>query len=360
MDFFDNDNVSDDNKSDASFNILTGVRDALTIALGQQPPTYEKSLRHLKDIDESIYSAIVKHLPGKNQSDTVRRFIDLGKALQQNPVDLLDEEINKYKSALELADGSPSTLNLHIAQLYNAKEYFKERSLTEQKLLEHDFYISTRTKLKEIYTSAGRKDYKLPNGNHLRIYLAHPDKIEHVLGADLVYEQYDFSRNLVRFAHLQYKTWDDKSIRLSERDIQQLKRLENNNCSSNTCKKPSSYASSHEYRFPYCSAFLRPTSKLLKSSTKMKSTGLHIPLCKFINLCSPQGGTIKKNAFIESAISHTIFDESFNNYHIGSGWMPIGDLDIYYSRRNLNDLASNVRIHAQEVLHIEDELEDIF
>lgn len=358
MEYFNDDTVSEEEKSNSSFNILTATRDALSMALGQQPPTYEKALRHLKDLDEDIYSSIVKHIPGKNQSDTVRRFIELGQALETDPVELIQEEILKYENAVDNADGKSGSLKVHIAQLNSAKEYFKERNLTEHKLLEHDFYISSRTKLTEIYSHASRKDYKLPNGNHFRMYLAHPDKIEHVLGADMIYEQYDLSRNLVRFAHLQYKTWDDKSIRLSERDVNQLKRLESNNCSSGLCKEPTLFASINKYRYPYCSAFLRPTSKILKSSTKMKSTGLHIPLCNVIGLCNPTGGTIKKDAISESAIKQTIFDESFNNYHLGSGWMPIGDLEDYYNKRNLLDLASNVRIHVQEILHLEDD--DIF
>jgi len=360
MDYFNDEQYSDEQKSESSFNILSGVRDALSMAIGQQPPTYEQTLKHIKDINNEIYNAIVKHLPGKNPSELVTRFIEKANAFGTNPTELINKEITDYEGAVELADGKSGNLKAYIAQLYVAREYFKERNLTEQKLLEHDFYISARTKLKEVYSGAGRKDYKLPNGNHFRIYLAHPEKIEHVLGADLLYEQYDLARNLVRFAHLQYKTWDDKSIRLSERDVAQLKRLELHNCTSGLCKEPTAYASVNKYRYPYCSAFLRPTSKILRTSQKMKSTGQHIPLCNIINLCSPKGGTIKKDSFIDSAISHNIFDESFNNYHLGSGWMPIGDMEEYYTKRNLFDLASNVRIYAQEVLHIDDELEDLF
>jgi len=68
---------SDEQKSASSFNILSGVRDAISIAMGQQPPTYEKALKHIKDIDSEIYNAIIKHLPGKNPSDLVTRFIDI-------------------------------------------------------------------------------------------------------------------------------------------------------------------------------------------------------------------------------------------------------------------------------------------
>lgn len=354
MEYFESNDFTNEEKLDTSFNVLSAVRDALTLALKQRPPTYEKALRYVEDIDPSLHSEIVKHIPGKNESELVKRFKAEGKALSKDPQVIINEEIDRFKTAVESSTEESHSLKKYIGQLRTALQHFKTRELTEHMLLNHDFYIASRTKLKEVYNNANRKDYLLPNGNHFRIYLAHPDKIEQTLGADLIYEQYDLKLGLARFAHLQYKTWNDKAIYLTDRDKRQLQRLHSNLCDAKYCQTPTSYKSSNDYRFPYCSAFLRPTSKLIGTNSKMRSTGEHIPLCKILNL-NNAGVTLKRDILDEFSIGHAIFEESFNKYHIGSGWMPIGELEEFYKKRKLDELSDNVRILAQEVIHEDDD-----
>lgn len=357
MDYFDQENFTKEDKLETSFSIVTGVRDALTLALKQQPPTYETSLRYIEDIDPDLYNQVIKYLPEKNESELVTRFKAKGKAVGRDPQVLINEEIEDFTAAIKSSLEDSGPLKKYVSQLRTALQYFKTRELTEHALLNHDFFIVERTDFKEVYSNANRKDYQLPNGNHFRLYLAHPDKIEQTLGADLIYEQYDLKLGLARFAHLQYKTWNGKAIYLTDRDKGQLSRMHSNLCDMSYCKMPSAYQSSNDYRFPYCSAFLRPTSKLIETSTKMRSTGDHIPLCKILALNST-GTTLKKTLLNEYSISHSIFEESFNKYHIGSGWMPIGELEEFYEKRKLHELSDNVRILAQEIIHDEDE--DIF
>lgn len=356
MEYFDSDNFSKDQKLETAFNIVAGVRDAFTLAMKQQPPPYEHALKYIEDIDPALYTELVKHLPGKNESEMVTRFKALAKAKSENPEDLINEEIDEYKAAISSSYEDTAPLKKHLSALRTALEFFKTRELTEHKLLNHDFYISSRNNMKEVpfIGNVNKKDYELLNGNHFRIYLAHPDKIEHVLGADLIYEQYDLKLGLARFAHLQYKTWNGKSLYLTERDEKQLQRLHDNLCGSNCCDVPKVYESSNDYRFPYCSAFLRPTSKLLNLQSKMRSTGDHIPLCKVLKV-KASNNILKKDLLAEYAISHNIFEEAFNKYHIGSGWMPIGELEEFYKKRKLDELSDNVRILAQEILHEDDD-----
>lgn len=91
-------------------------------------------------------------------------------------------------------------------QLNKALKSFQIRNLSEHEILIHDFSIGNRAGFKLIESEFDRKNYRLPNGHILRMYLAHPNKIEQVLGVDVIYEMYDLKLNLVRFAHLQYKT----------------------------------------------------------------------------------------------------------------------------------------------------------
>lgn len=62
-------------------------------------------------------------------------------------------------------------------------------------------------------------DYKIAKDRFLRIRLLHPDKAEHILGADLIYEQYDVDTEKVRIAVLQYKTWENGVLYFSQGSI---------------------------------------------------------------------------------------------------------------------------------------------
>lgn len=361
-DFFENSNISDDEKANASFQIVAAMRDAINLALkGPYMPTYEKSLAYIKDVSPDLYESIIKYLPGKNESELTKRFKEKAEAdpeegttLEDRAVSFIREEIDACDATIHKSMNNKASKG-YKRQLREALKSFQTREYTEHQLLSHDFHIVTRSDFKAIEgVEVDRRDYILPSGKRLRIYLAHPDKIEHVLGVDMIYEAYDMHYKLARFAHLQYKTWKNQTLTFDPRELRQLERLKTHNCTANTCRIPPALASANEYRFPYCSAFVRPTNKIVSKGSRMISMGDHIPLCKLIELKS-SGKELYKYLVQDISISQTVFEEAFSKYHVGSGWMPIGDLEEYYKKRNLSDLESNVRIFAQEIDFKDDE-----
>ena len=361
-DFFDNDNFSDEEKANTAFQIVTAMRDVLNVALKTSyVPTYEKSIAYIKDISPTIYKSIINHLPDKNESDLVKRFKEQAAsevnyenedALNARAVQFIQNEIDICDSTIQSVKDTRAS-KTYKKQLKAALKSFETRTLSEHQLLNHDFYIANSKEFKLIDEEVDRKDYRLPNGKILRMYLAHPNVVEHILGVDVIYECYDLKLNLVRFAHLQYKTWKTMSLSFDERENKQLERMKSNVCSCNHCQVPDAYASTSPYRFPYCSAFVRPTNKILPKGSKMKTMGDHIPLCK-LNELRVNNNNILKSSIQEISLTQNVFEEAFNKFHVGSRWMPIGDLEEFYAKRKLMELAGNVRLIAQEI-----ELDDL-
>ncbi|TCC89109.1 hypothetical protein EZ428_15520 [Pedobacter frigiditerrae] len=364
-DFFENEEFSDEEKANAAFQIVTGMRDVLNVALkSNYVPTYQKAIAYIKDISPAIYDTIIDYLPEKVESDLVKRFKESADAeiefkesenydsiLSSTAISMIQQEIDKCDATIQKNSKSSKDVKANRGykkQLLSALKSFDVRKMNEHELLSHDFYIANRKEFKLIDEEVDRKDYRLPDGKILRLYLAHPNKIEQVLGVDVIYECYDLRLNMVRFAHLQYKTWKTLSLSFDEREKRQLERMYTNTCACNHCEVPSAFASASPYRFPYCAAFLRPTNKIMPKGSKMMTMGDHIPLCK-INELRASTEQILKHSIQEISLTQQGFEEAFNKFHVGSRWMPIGDLEEYYRKRNLTDLSGNVRIIAQEI-----------
>lgn len=369
--YFENEKFSDEEKMNTAFQVVTGMRDVLNIALkSSYIPTYETALAYIEDISPQLYNSIINHLPDKNESDLVRRFreqaeADFGedeelneKMVNAKAVLIILKEIDKCDTTIQKNSITSKDVTANRSfkrQLNKALKSFQTRNLSEHELLNHDFSIENRSGFRLIDSEFDRKDYRLPNGNILRMYLAHPNKIEHVLGVDVIYEVYDLRLQLVRFAQLQYKTWKALTLSFDEREDRQLQRLRNNTCDCNHCEIPKAYASTNPFRFPYCSAFVRPTNKVLAKGSKMKTMGDHVPLCK-LNELRINDNQILKKSIQDISLTQNGFEEGFNKFHVGSRWMPINDLENFYKKRKLTDMVDNIRIIVQEV-EFGDELE---
>lgn len=357
--FFTDENTSEEDRASIAFHTVAAMRDVINLAEKNSfIPTYEKSLAYIKDISPNIYDDIINLLPGKNESEIVKLYkekadglldIEAKSQLNERAIQLILEEIDECDVTIGNTQKNKQTKS-YKKQLKAALIFFETRELVENQLLNHDFFVADRGDFSLIDQGCDRKDYKLSNDKTLRIYLAHMTNIETKLGVDMIYECYDLKYNLVRIAHLQYKTWKTKSLVFDDRELKQIDRLKQNNCSCNNCIAPKdgAFASTSNFRYPYCSAFLRPTNKIMPKQGKMKTMGDHIPLCKLNELITNQK-SIDKSSIHEISITQNNFEEGFNKYQVGSRWMPIGDLQEYYKRRNLNDLSGNVRIIAQEV-----------
>lgn len=357
--FFTDEKTPEEERTNIAFQTVAAMRDVINIAEKNRfTPTYEKSLAYIKDISPKIYNDIINLLPGKNESEIVKLYKEKADSLldQESKSKLNEKAVELLLKAIDECDVTigktlkNTTTKSHKKQLKSALKCFETRDLIENQLLNHDFYIANRKGFSLIREDLDKKDYKLPNGKTLRIYLTHLTNTETKLGVDMIYECYDLTLNLVRIAHLQYKTWKAKTLTFDEREIKQIERLKENNCSCNNCVAPvdGAYASTNKYRYPYCAAFLRPTNKVMPKGGKMKTMGDHIPLCK-LNELTANKIQIDKSSIHEISITQNNFEEGFNKFQIGSRWMPIGDLAIYYEKRKLNDLLGNIRIIAQEI-----------
>lgn len=357
--FFTDGNSSEEDRANIAFQTVAAVRDVINIAEKNRfTPTYEKSLAYIKDISPSIYNDIINLLPGKNESELVKLYKEKADSildkenksqLNQKAVELLLEAIDECDVTISRTLNNKQTKS-QKRQLKAALDYFETRELVENQLLNHDFSAAHRPGFSLINEDFNYKDYRLNNGKTLRIYLAHLTNIETKIGVDMIYELYDLELNLVRIAHLQYKTWKSKTLTFDSREIKQLERLKLNNCSCNNCIDPPNgvYASTSLFRYPYCSAFVRPTNKVMPKGSKMKTMGDHIPLCRLNELIAGQK-EINKGTIHDISITQNNFEEGFNKFQVGSRWMPIRDLEKYYKDRKLEEIEGNVRVIAQEI-----------
>lgn len=352
-----NDKLNDGVKRNAVFQATSGIREAITLALGKTIPiTYEQALDMVYDLSPLHYSKYIELLSNRNESDEVKYFKEWAEAESTpmyivSPVDLIDQEMKKLDKIIAKAP-KDHNLKLRRGKLIAAKEYFSPRKISEHKLLTNDFFLASRPFFKEaIYENDSYKDYKIDEGQYLRLRLLHPDKEEAILGADMIYEQFDLEKNRVRFIHLQYKVWDNNAIYFSDQRMNnQILRVENHLCNAGYCLGRHGKKYTTRFRLPYCSGFLRPTSNKASADSKMISTGDHLPICELRKLAK-NSNKITRELIKDKSISHQIFDEGFISNKLGSRWIKMSELDKFYEESGILNFGSDtIRVHAQEVI----------
>lgn len=365
------DEIPDDRKKEVAFNIVVSVRDAISIAQKKQtPPTYEQALRITHDIDENLYNFCSKQLTNKNENDIVKLFKEraeiesLNSEKPKTAIALMEEEVAYYKNLLKTPNidrDKTKSLKSHIASLEAAIENLKPRKLTEHRILERDFCKIDRSQLgaEKFFETDNYVDYRIGNNKFLRIRLLHPDKAEHILGADLIYEQYNVELEQLRMVLLQYKTWEDGVLYFSSSSNleAQLQKLRSHICDKQFCQQPSALAGQLDYRFPYCCAFLRPTDKQQNSNNKIISHGIHIPVCSALQIRNEGGNKIEKNQMRHSTLTHEVFENLFNHGFIGSRWLPVAEMEDFYRERKVLDSDQSLKLYAKEILGKKDEFE---
>ena len=193
-----------------------------------------------------------------------------------------------------------------------------------------------------------KKDIALPNENNLRIRILHPDKIEAITGADLIYEHHHRYTDEVSLVYIQYKIWHDRKLYMSDQRMkQQIEKLRSITCERGLCE----CQNQNDFRFPYCSSFLRPTDALQSANQKLLSTGEHLPICKINSVLEygERGGErISYKSIKESSVSGLLFEELFNRGKIGSKKLSYKELKEFYERIELVQKDESVTIYAQE------------
>ncbi|MEM6831549.1 MAG: hypothetical protein AAF551_13645 [Bacteroidota bacterium] len=197
-------------------------------------------------------------------------------------------------------------------------------------------------------------DYQVSDNRVVRVRLIHPNEGEQSMGADLIYEQHDPNTGKVRFIVIQYKIWNGKGLYWSKDEnlASQLKKMSNNLCENKFCLSESGQLATGEFRFPYCTAFLRPTDKLQQVNSSFISSGLHIPICKINSVLeeSTNGNKIlRKTNMKETSISQKHFEDGFIHNQIGSRWLDSDEVEKLYQEHRILESDERIILHAQEL-----------
>jgi hypothetical protein len=204
-----------------------------------------------------------------------------------------------------------------------------------------------------LFTSDNYVDYKLASNRFLRIRILHPDKPEHIIGADLIYERYNMNTEMVIIAVLQYKVWEDNGVLYfggdDNRALSQMKKLHGHFCNVGMCKQAADMAGRVDYRFPYCSAFLRPTDRMQEPDSRLISSGIHIPICSALEMAN-EDKKIEKAHLRHTALTHEVFEHLFNHSFVGSRAMPFQELEAFYKDLEVLEGSRTLKVYAKEVL----------
>lgn len=355
--YYNNPQFSEDERRDVAFQTVNAMRETLTLSRNStMPVTYEYAFNVIHTLNPQLYDNIIDLLTSKNENEMVKLYKEEAEASSTpenpiTPVDLIEKEMDRVQGLIDKSASPLIYQQKKMLQLTAAREHFQPRKRSEHKSLSHDFTLRRREDFfgKPLYENDDYKDFKIGRGKRLRLRLLHPDHAEAILGVDLVYENFDLANNRVRFAHMQYKSWNAKVLYLSS--VQNLKgqldKMEKHLCKSGYCKGPKGQ-NQRDYRFPYCSGFLRPTSKLQRPDSKLISTGLHIPICQALDLFRTDQKITDENSK-ERSIKGSIFEDLFISNTAGSRWIDIDELEKFYEEKNLLSHTNTIRLHAQEV-----------
>lgn len=302
----------------------------------------------------------VSLLKKERESDTTKEYrqkallSSIRDGMQIEALDLVKKDISEYEDLLSIAEQQKGNkqrvdqLKRKLGLLHIAKKELAPEEHSENKLIFRDAYNANRA-VPTLLSGNGYRDFELPLGNVLRLRVLHPDKVEHITGADLIYERHSLEDEMVSIVAIQYKIWEKKRLYLSdERMTGQIEKMNKFLCGKNICTDTTNPP---QYRFPCCSAFLRPTDKLQKSDQALLSTGEHLPICK-INGCKSKGDRdadiLEYEKIKEISLSAELFEFLFNRGKIGSRKLTYGELSELYKELSPEPSENRVLIYAQE------------
>ena len=271
--------------------------------------------------------------------------------------ELLREDIAEVTRLLEIGRHNQQTDQLarRLKLLEAALAEITPDAHTENQLIIRDAYNVDR-QLPAPAVGHGYKDFRLGNESILRLRVLHPDRPEHITGADIVYERHHQFSDKVTILAVQYKIWEDGALPLGDKRLQkQLARMKAFLCDRSLCVPG---PSDQTYRFPFCSAFLRPTDRLQTPDQKLMSSGEHLPICRIDTVKSTNRlghDELRYDCIRDTSLSHTVFEGLFTKGKLGSRTLSRAELESLY--RDFKVISDNdcVLIHAQEFADSETE-----
>lgn len=354
---------SDAKRKNMSFHVVSAIRESMNIAKKSGPPvTYEQAFDILFDLDPELYNEIIKELPQQNLNDTARLYVSKAKLLNSVDVETtatneiqkeIDENEILLQRTLDVDEDKKPLLNRQIT-LLAAKKSLQERRVREHRVLQRDFSKIDRIDFGAQFMEEDdfKVDYTLGKDSFLRLRLLHPENMEAVTGADLIYEQQDLNSRKVRIMFLQYKIWDENGIMyFSQGSLEsQLRKMKSKLCDKGFCQGPVSLEGKLDYRFPYCSCFLRPTDPMQDSNSKLISSGIHIPVCTALKIRDEGELSIDKKYLRTQTLTHQMFEPLFNKSFVGSRWLSENELKDFYINNHILDTNESLLIYASEVI----------
>lgn len=343
------------NLETALINMIKGV-----FTLAKVDTKNEDILVLAKNIIPAIFKSKDSILGSINEPKLVKEYREIAEAKSKienkeiSPLTLLEKDIEEYQKLVKIS-AEHDHLKRKLTALQSIKKYLKiEDEEYEDKIIIGDVYFVDRGTLPDAPSFLGNtrnsREFKIGNNKGLKIRMLHPDIAEHATGADLIYEYHDTKKRKIRIVVIQYKIWDNDVIYLSHSNaLKQIAKLQDSICNSGYCKSKDIGS----YRFPYCSAFFRPTEKIQKIDPKILSAGTYIPICKVAEIIEPtnQGGKkIEKKRIKSKSLSSKLFEELFCSNMIGSDWIDYSDIERFYINNSVIKKSDNIVMFCQEFL----------
>ena len=375
------DNLSPDQKQqieqallDAEWLAINGIREVLGIAYGRQKSSYRETLRIAEKLSPEWFNPEKSLLIKNYESKEARYYRELAKreAKRQGkyiaPEDLIKQEIVKNQELINMnmpdIEGDDRPFRKRLDDLQRVLEEFVPESYSEDQAIRQDVFTANYN----LPISGTGKDYRqfsLPDDRVLRIRMFHPNKPEHISGADVVYEYYsDYdssydSFNSARLAAIQYKMWDKKNLYFGERDLKQIERLKNSFCLNGLCDSESNNIlfGLGSFRLPNCTAFIRPTDKLQSADDSLITSGYHVRVCVLEEMWEELSENRRKIS-LETLSKHKsessnqeVFQTLFRNEMLGSKTVSVESLNDLYRQFKVLSPEGRIVIHAQDFSH---------
>lgn len=354
--------MSTESRLDSEWIALNAIRGLTKIASkgDARKSTYDNALELGGELYPALLGADASILRRERESDTAKeyrqraRLRSIKNGTEITPNTIIRQDIDELQDLLNVAKlekqekTKVDQLKRKLINLIEAEKELNPVPHTENQLIFRDALAVTRT-VPALGSGKAYRDFELPDGNILRVRVLHPDKPEHVTGADIIYERHSPKEESARIVAVQYKIWDNKTMYLTDTRMKaQLERLKNFTCDKGICNQPET---ENSYRLPCCAGFLRPTDKLQRPDQVFISTGEHLPICK-IDECktlTPRGAEIlEKDSIREISLSSEMFEQLFNKEKTGSRLLNYEELKKFYEDHQVDSGDNTLVIYAQE------------
>jgi hypothetical protein len=334
---------------DAESTVVTALRDVLKLGR-QEQVSYPEAMAEGAKLFPNLLSPKTSILYRAFEKPAIRTYREKAAAAtirerrKIEPSEIIQREINDLAALIKVSTGSTKDMKRELAQLQSHLRYFAAAAQSEHALLYADVFQRERPTLPTPpVTFPKGREYSLGKGRHLRVRMLHPDKPEHITGADVVYELCDSENEQARIAFAQYKMWDRERIAWSQIKSIQLTRMAKCLCQKALCKSRSDPRK--RYRMPCCSAFLRLTQKLQDPDSRLISAGRFVPICQLPN---EKRGSLELPEISNRSITSDLFEAAFGEELVGSDWLPFVEVESLYRRTKIFDAHDRIIIYAQE------------